>query len=94
LPLPEFADAIAVVLAIVVLSLLFAIRAFPERKLLHRAAGLVLLIVFSIMMGSCGGGGGGGGGGGSGGAVTIHVKVQGISGNLTVPAGTITITVP
>ena len=94
--------AYAALLALFVLYFFFSPRTSP-RAFLPRAAVLCLILVSCLVLSSCGGGsagggpggGGSGGGGGGGGSPTIiHVKVQANSGTLSIPVGTITITVP
>jgi len=97
-PWREVPGVLAALVAILFLTALVAFVKFPERTLVHEPARIVLLLTLATALGSCGGGGGvsggGGGGGGGGTAQVIHVKVQATAGGLTVPVGTITVTVP
>jgi Subtilase family/FG-GAP-like repeat len=117
LPLVAFREALATAVGLAILACLLVVPGFLRRHL-HDAsagaglarrdtttyAGLVLIILVSLLLGSCGGaggsggsggsGGGNGGGGGSGGSIVMHVQVQATTSNLTIPVGTVTITIP
>jgi len=98
----EVRAPLAALWCLMLLGLVLRRTFFRQRRAVLAAASVVVLTVTSLGLQSCGGGGGiaggggsGGGGGGGGGSTPtiIHVKVQAVSGGVTVTVGTIAITV-